>query len=68
MSVVETEMKFNFVIKLWISSIMRGKGFQQKHAVKDVEFSTIPKVRNLYKKNAFFSPIYTFSLAGNINV
>ena len=48
---------------------MKENWFQQKQTVNDVRFSTIPKACNLYNnKSNFVSPIYTFSLAGNIIV
>ena len=38
--------------------------------VNDIKFSTIPKDYNSYNNNnsTSVSPIYTFSLAGNVNV
>ena len=52
-----------------IASNMKGKSFQQKQTDNNVEFGTIPKDYNLYYNiSTFVSPIYTFSLAGNIIV
>ena len=48
---------------------MREKSFRQRQTVNKVEFGTIPKDYNFYYNNStLVSPIYTFSLAGNIIV
>ena len=56
----------NFVTKNVDLLYYEGKRFHQKQTVNDVNFSTIPKGYKLYIDNStFFSPIYTFFLAGN---
>ena len=48
---------------------MREKGFNKSKQLIMSNFGTIPKGRNLYNNHStFVSPIYTFSLAGNIIV
>ena len=59
---------FSFVTKVSISSIAREKRVQQRETVYDFEqWVQFQKAANFYNINSnFLSPIYTFSLAGNM--
>ena len=51
-----------------ISSVMRERVFNKSKQLMMSNFTTIAKDCNLYNISTLVSPIYNFSLAGNINV
>ena len=65
-----TEMDFQFYNKGENLLFLSGKKFQSKQTFKvSRKINTVPKATILIKKNnTFVSPIFTFSLAGNIIV
>ena len=67
---MNTELVFKFITKAIISSYYKGKSFSRSEQLTFfMKGNAVPKATKLYKNsNTFVSPIFTSSLAGNINL